>query len=100
MLFGVEQRNIPRVGSPFFGVSADSPTDAWAVGTRIPRGGGEELLAMHWDGVGWSETRTPPVDASFLAAEAITPDDIWAAGSVFTTETGLLPLTMHSKGCR
>ena len=37
------------------GVSADSATDAWAVGHYFnPTTGAEETLALHWNGTSWS----------------------------------------------
>jgi hypothetical protein len=39
------------VNDGYYGVTAISPTDAWAVG--ISRG--RETMLMHWDGTSWTE---------------------------------------------
>jgi hypothetical protein len=35
----------------YYGVSAESPTDAWAVGISRSR----ETMLMHWNGTNWTE---------------------------------------------
>ena len=42
------------------GVSADSATDAWAVGDPFdPTTGSIETLALHWNGTKWSKVASP-----------------------------------------
>src|SRR2546423_260719 len=49
-----------RVFSGLYGVSADSPTDAWAVGDyQKPTGGPVKTLILHWDGTTWSRVASP-----------------------------------------
>jgi hypothetical protein len=69
------------------GVSALSPTDAWAVGYTQDRlyGGHIRSLILHWDGAAWSEVhvRLPKDQSNSLnAVHAIASDDVWAVGSI------------------
>ena len=65
----------------FNGVSAVSPSNAWAVGGTSwwdP----SHTLAVHWNGASWTEvsTLTPTGSGVLTAVDAITASDIWAAG--------------------
>lgn len=62
------------------GVSAISPTDAWAVGGyRSPSG--SAVLIEHWDGSQWSLVAPPAVGNSTLyGVDALASDDVWAVG--------------------
>jgi hypothetical protein len=75
-----------------FGVTAISPTDAWAVGddlsTNMP-------FAEHWNGSAWSIVPTPTQLGSFAAVEALSSNDVWAVGEDFTTGG---PLFEHWNG--
>ena len=71
------------MSSELLAASADSPTDAWAVGwTSEPF---EEPLAEHWDGVSWTIVPTPlpqPGYAGVLTSVvALSPVDAWTAGA-------------------
>ena len=66
------------VYSRFLGVTATSPSDAWAVGTV-----GNQPLAMRFNGTAWSVVSTPnaPYEQGFLYdVDAIAADDVWAVG--------------------
>ena len=72
------------------GVSADSPTDAWAAGsycTTTSCLAGQDTLLLHWNGTAWSKVPSPnPGPDSFLVAvSTVTPSDAWATGEVCTT---------------
>jgi len=58
------------------GVTAVSPSAAWAVGSA-----GTESVIERWDGSSWSVDPTPDVGGSWLAGVAAGPDgDLWAVG--------------------
>jgi hypothetical protein len=98
--------SLPKVtgrSSLFFGISASSASDAWAVGERLPDGVTSETLTMHWDGVQWSIVRspTPGTGGALLASAVLSTSDVWAGGSYFDPDFhDLRPLTMHSSGCQ
>ncbi len=96
------------------GVSADSPTDAWAVGTyTTPSTAGksdflENGLLLHWNGVNWTQTAFPNPcttpggpQCGLSAVSAISPTDAWAVGDEMTNapsfNTGV-PLILHWNG--
>jgi hypothetical protein len=68
------------------GVSADSATDAWAVGSYAPFGG--DTLALHWNGTKWSKVASPNPggtssnDINILnGVSADSATDAWAVGT-------------------
>jgi hypothetical protein len=68
-----------------FGVSGTASSDVWAVGTINDHSGVLVTLAIHWDGVSWTQVSTPnpqPPDSQnyLLSVEAISPADVWAVG--------------------
>ncbi len=64
------------------GVSADSPGDAWAIGS----GGSYHSrqnpgLIMHWNGTAWTQVAVPHAARDELfAVKALSPSDVWAFG--------------------
>src|SRR5215467_8675170 len=66
-------------------VSADTPSDAWAVGFFSTIGGtSTSALALHWTGTAWSQVAIP--NASQVTLNAVTaksPTDAWAVGYKF-----------------
>lgn len=84
-------------------VSADSTTNAWAVGTVNRTGADPGPLTDHWNGTAWSQA-TPPSypttdTVSLDAVSAASSTDAWAAG--FTkvgTKGEALPATAHWNG--
>jgi len=82
---------VPNVGI-IQDVSADSPTDAWAVGRSI----------LHWDGSSWSIVDVPK-RALYTAISATSSTDVWVGGLVesrrFVPHThGWFPFTEHFDG--
>jgi hypothetical protein len=67
----------PDVGpSQFTGVSAISPSDAWAVGTQT-----SGSLAEHWDGTMWTVVSSASVPGLYVTSvSAASPSDVWIAG--------------------
>jgi len=72
------------------GVTALSPTDAWAVGDQ--RSPNPATLALHWDGASWTvvPTPTPLGGASLAAVAAVSSNDVWAVGSLGDGDDGAL----------
>ncbi len=92
----------------FYGVTAISHNNVWAVGSYLlPNGQGgavQQTLVEHWDGQKWQVVPSPNFgdDANELhAVAAVSPDDIWAVG-LWRTYNGIttvyLPITMHWDG--
>src|SRR5581483_548866 len=80
-------------------VSADSPSDAWAVGWFVNDASQMQPLIEHWNGSSWKV-----VDGAFggqsyfdrlRAVSAIAPDDVWALG---TTGRHPTPFAEHWDG--
>lgn len=86
------------------GVSASSPTDAWAVGSLCcsVRNSGTGALLEHWDGQAWTAVLGPDarfVDEVLNGIVAISPSDAWAVGRVKQSGySGGTPLVLHWDG--
>jgi hypothetical protein len=83
------------------GVSALSPTDAWAVGS-VQTPSRARPLAEHWDGAAWHEIKTP-MDGRHIRllrdVVAISHDDVWAVGTEISLGSGAVhSLTEHWDG--
>jgi hypothetical protein len=93
--------------SPFLtGVSAISPSDAWAVGYLVRQAGpgqaADRTLVEHWDGSSWTRVPSPnpsgrrhPSDLQGVAATSAS--DAWAVGSYVKGATDRA-LTLHWNG--
>jgi hypothetical protein len=83
-----------------FAVDGTVGNDVWAVGYHhVHRK--VRSLAMHWDGIAWSEvgTPTPSLAKRFLwDVSAAASDDVWAVGSTRKPGTGRRPLALHWDG--
>jgi hypothetical protein len=84
-----------------YGVSADSATDAWAVGYYDNSGGGEVPLTEHWNGTAWKTVTAPvPSGATQIVLQgvsAVSATDAWAVGS-YQNSSGTLPLIERWNG--
>lgn len=81
------------------GVSAVSPTDAWAVGLYWDQAGIDHPLVLHWDGTRWSQVKSPSFGSehtSLYSVTAVSPKDVWAVGDY--REAGVHPLVLHWDG--
>jgi AAA ATPase-like protein len=88
-------------------ISADSATDAWAVGhfSNPSTGISDNSLALHWNGTSWTKTTTPSPggDSGFTllsGVTAISPANAWAVGysaTSLSSGTGQ-PLVLHWNG--
>jgi hypothetical protein len=91
-----------------YGVSAQSPTDAWAVGFDInPTTGASVTLILHWNGTSWSRVASPNPGGttsssngnSLKSVSAISATDAWAVGVYGNPTTGAtVTLTTHWNG--
>jgi hypothetical protein len=86
-----------------FGVSAVSPTDAWAVGDYIDDvTGHRDTLIVHWNGTAWSQIPSPnpsPGMNELFAVSADSATDAWAVGDFRDLSTDhLIPLILHWDG--
>ena len=91
------------------GVSATSPTDAWAVGYQYDSSDRQLTIAEHWDGIRWSIVPTPnPGSANtcgdttyagnmLFAVGALASTDVWAVGQI-CTYSNAKTLTEHWDG--
>jgi hypothetical protein len=60
-----------------FAVSADSATDAWAVG-NLP--GQQSDVVLHWNGTSWNQVPIPLAGVELFGVSAVSASDAWAAG--------------------
>jgi hypothetical protein len=84
----------PSKNSELDAVSADSPSDAWAVG-RYTADQRVRDFVMHWDGHAWTQVPAPApgVFAELAGVSALASDDVWAVGGfVANHQTGALML--------
>jgi hypothetical protein len=81
-------------------VSADSPSDAWAVGSYFP-GKTERTLALHWNGTIWMRVPTPNPGGGTVAeltgVSALSSSDAWAVGD-YIAGNQQSPLIVHWNG--
>lgn len=72
------------VGDQLRGVSADSASDAWAVGFSQSHTNVEHTIALHWNGSTWSQAPSPtPAGADEVelgSVSATSPSNAWAVG--------------------
>jgi hypothetical protein len=82
----------PAHGDPdLLGVTADSSSDAWAVGSD-----GEKTMVLHWNGTSWTQVASPSpgdFDNALFGVSAVSPTQAWAAGSYeIQKPTGVAPV--------
>jgi hypothetical protein len=87
----------PSPGSALSGVSADSASDAWAVGNTD-----KGALILHWNGSAWTKVASPhpSLHGSYLAGvSAVSRNDVWAVGGYTNHTTGVEEtLILHWNG--
>ena len=75
----VPSRSLDVDQSWLTGVSADTATDAWAVGQSETRYGQEQnAIAEHWDGNAWALVPVPAGITALRSVAAVSPTDAWA----------------------
>lgn len=80
-------------------VSADSATDAWAVGFYATPG--DRSLILHWDGTAWSRVRSPNAtgfDNVLNGVSAVSATDAWAVGVIFHNAACFCTVALHWDG--
>ncbi len=95
----------PPTGQNAFlsGISADSGSDAWAVGSENAEanGVGAKPVIDHWNGAAWSQVTAPATagnTASLAAVSASSATDAWAVGRTQVNREDIAGLTMHWNG--
>jgi hypothetical protein len=77
--------NPSSTSNELYGVSALSPTDAWAVGEyRDDATGAYRSLILHWNGTAWTKVGSPNVSSTnnvLTSVTAIGTANAWAVGS-------------------
>lgn len=68
-------------GSLLDSVSADSASDAWAVGNTSTSDGSSNGLALHWNGTRWGPVPVPGAIPVLEAVSADSSSDAWAVGT-------------------
>ena len=82
------------------GVTADSPTDAWAVGEYNPTPTSIKTLILHWDGTSWTKVSSPSpgVAPGLNGVAAVSSSDIFAVGGYGGTTAPSKNLALESDG--
>lgn len=76
--------------SDLFGISADSTTDVWAVGSA---GRSDSVLEfLHWNGTAWSSVTgpSPGFEPILRSVAALAPNNVWAVGQASSSSSGAL----------
>jgi hypothetical protein len=81
--------SLSRANNELDGVSADSATDAWAVGWArdLDKFETYHSVTLHWDGTSWSLVPNPDPfggdggTSQLFAVSAVSPADAWAVGT-------------------
>ena len=88
-------------------VSADSGTDAWAVGyygTGAQGSGDDNTLTLHWNGTTWAKVTSPnplPGQTNQLnGVYARSANDVWAVGEDSSSSAPLATLILHWTGSK
>ena len=83
-------------------VSADSASDAWAVGSYANNNTGvRDTLILHWNGTAWSRVASPNPGTRFNVLNGVSAGgakNAWAVGFYRTQAPGALPLILHWNG--
>jgi hypothetical protein len=77
---------VTSIGGALNGVSADSASDAWAVGSA-----GTSALTLHWNGTSWTRVPSPSPSSRYNAlfgVSAVSGSDAWAVGAYVSNTTG------------
>ncbi len=65
-----------------WGVSSNSPNNAWAVGTYSNRAGHFDTLILHWDGHRWARIDIPDEGQYLQGVDSTRSRDAWAVGGI------------------
>jgi hypothetical protein len=89
--------------SSFLGVTALSPSNAWAVGIYYDTSGDQLNLIEHWNGHQWSVVASPNRASSanaLYSVTAVSATNIWASGLTRSSMTQSLTLVEHWNGTK
>ncbi|HEV2371978.1 MAG TPA: hypothetical protein VGS19_07410 [Streptosporangiaceae bacterium] len=89
---------VTQLGGVLFGVSAASPSAAWAVGDNFA-GGASSTVLLHWNGRNWT-TGAPPDPGTLWGLSSLSPDNAWAVGELEHIGPGTVfeTLVLHWNG--
>lgn len=81
------------------GTSANSATDAWAVGAQLNASFTYQTFTEHWDGTSWNPVSSPNMGThnNYLNDVTSTSQEAWTVG-YYQTPGGNLTLTEHWNG--
>jgi hypothetical protein len=88
--------SVPGAGA-LSGISADSASDAWAVGTS-GSGFTAKPLADHWTGKSWQQVALGSTERTLTAVSAASSADAWAVGTNTGYEAGRFTFAYHWDG--
>jgi hypothetical protein len=97
------QFSSPSLGtgtSRFYGVSAYSQSDVWAVG-GYSNGGSYRALTEHWDGSSWTVVPNPGGGTRgywLFGVDAASSNQVWAVGERHSPEGAIRPLILFWDG--
>ena len=100
----VHSPTVSDASTTLYGVSADSATDAWAVGNECiypacpDPGITTDTFTMHWNGKKWSRVASPSFGGTnnvLFGVSALRPDNAWAVGD--SSVTGALIVHWNGK---
>jgi len=93
------------VAATLSGVSAISPSDAWAVGAFAPTSGVNrpfEPMVLHWNGTRWTRVASPRppgrLGGQLFAVSARSPGDAWAVGEIVNPNISSTTWVLHWNG--
>jgi hypothetical protein len=88
-------------GGQLWGVTAASPTAAWAVGwtENTKNGSDQKPLLLQWNGKKWSRVPVKGVsEGQLIAVSAASPRDVWAVGQgIFGSNAGIFILHWNGR---
>jgi hypothetical protein len=94
----VPSPNPGSADSQLYGVTATSPTSAWAVGRYASsQEGPDHTLILRWNGAAWARVPSPspsPNSDILYAVSAASAANIWAVGD-YTNDTNQRTLALH-----
>ena len=96
----VPSSNVPETPVTLLGVSALSPSEAWAVGSTGDPLEPSDVMIQRWDGVEWTIVEAPSPGAfinELRAVDAYGPNDVWAVGRT-SSGFGESPLALRFDG--
>jgi hypothetical protein len=82
-------------GDILYSISADDPSDVWAVGTELAGAGYGNGLILHYDGAHWKAFKVVSSPTPLVGVKATSATNVWAVG-----RDGTDPLILHFDGTK